>query len=262
MGRRAGTLAPCRGAASLAALAAILVLAAGQGRTASPETPAIVSEMCDDEHQAVRNYRSFAVKALEEGHPAVAHFFEALASSETVHARNFMEQLRRLQLAPEVKLVEPTVESSRKNLRRASRWSCGRSTPVPRPSRASGVKIRMRRPGRDLGQESEKQHRDHHPAREGHRDALQGAQRAREAGDPPRDLPGLRLDLRPAPEHLRSVNRTLPTIEIPPVYTQRQSAGTSRRLAGVTAGWAAAAYVQPSRTFTAISRWVNGFCMK
>lgn len=105
-----------------AAITASLILAPVPGRPASPaapEAPAIVRDICGDERQAVRNYRAYASKALEEGHPAVAHFFEALASSESVHARNFMEQLRRLNVAEGPSPADPSVQTTRKNLRHA-----------------------------------------------------------------------------------------------------------------------------------------------
>jgi len=101
----------------LAALADPLLLASGVAQTPPPETPGILSEICNDEYQAVRNYRAFSRKALEEDHPGVAHFFDALASSETVHARNVLELLRRLSLSPEPTAAEPKIQSTRKNLR-------------------------------------------------------------------------------------------------------------------------------------------------
>jgi len=101
----------------LAALAVSLLPIVGPAQTPPPETPAILSEICNDEYQAVRNYRAFAKKALEEDHPAVAHFFDALASSETIHARNFLQLLRKMNLSPEPLAAEPKVQSTRKNLR-------------------------------------------------------------------------------------------------------------------------------------------------
>lgn len=114
--------APGRGARRIAAIAASLALASAGAFppcAIASEATAIVKGLCGDERQAVHNYRAYSRRALEEGNPAVAHFFEALASSESVHARNFLEQLRRMGVAEGLAPQDPSVQSSRKNLRQA-----------------------------------------------------------------------------------------------------------------------------------------------
>jgi len=85
-----------------------------------PLTVAALHERYADEVIAHRTYGAFARKAREEGYPAIAHLFRALAASEAVHAANFARLLRQLGEDPVMPRAEIEISSTRENLQQAA----------------------------------------------------------------------------------------------------------------------------------------------
>ena len=84
------------------------------------QTIEVLRELYKGEMTASRNYSEYANKANLEGYDNIAHLFEALKASETIHARNFKNIL--IDLGVEVKeLPELEVEAlnTKGNLKQA-----------------------------------------------------------------------------------------------------------------------------------------------
>ena len=62
-------------------------------RAGYSETIVALKRAYANEIQALLNYLSFVEKAKMESYPGIAHFFICLATSESLHARNFKEVL-------------------------------------------------------------------------------------------------------------------------------------------------------------------------
>jgi len=86
-----------------------------------PETIAVLQTAYQNEIQAHVSYLAYAQKALSEKYPNIAHLFLALASSESVHARNFSQCLSDLNVEVTEPKVEIKVSSTKENLRNATR---------------------------------------------------------------------------------------------------------------------------------------------
>ncbi len=71
------------------------------------------------ESNAHARYLAFANKADAEGYAGVASLFRAAARSEEIHAGNHAAVIKRFDGAPEAKLEEPVVKSTRENLEAA-----------------------------------------------------------------------------------------------------------------------------------------------
>jgi rubrerythrin len=81
----------------------------------------VLQSLYRDEAQAFNNYHAYARKAIAEGYPNIARLFISIATSESIHARNFKDQLSALG-TPEEELAELKLEvfSTRKNLKFAT----------------------------------------------------------------------------------------------------------------------------------------------
>jgi rubrerythrin len=98
-----------------------LLLASVSAQSKYPKTISILQTLYTDEIQALHNYTAYAQKADAENYPNIAKLFVALATSESIHARNFKNLLSDLgvELAgtskPEIKL-----SSTKQNLKHAT----------------------------------------------------------------------------------------------------------------------------------------------
>ena len=82
------------------------------------ETISVLQSLHQDEMQAMHNYQAYARKAVSQKYPNIAKLFMTLASSESVHARNFKACLAKLGVAAEELPQQPLkVASTRKNLK-------------------------------------------------------------------------------------------------------------------------------------------------
>jgi rubrerythrin len=92
----------------------------GAGPT-HPVTVKVLQTLYRDEMLAHTAYLAYSGKAISEEFPNLGHFFKALASSESIHARNVKQALSSLgadieeDLLPEVKVL-----SSQENLKHAT----------------------------------------------------------------------------------------------------------------------------------------------
>jgi len=85
-----------------------------------PDTITALQERYVDEVTAHQKYGAYARHALDEGYPAIAHLFKALAASEAVHARNFSGVLRDLGRSPVPPAPRVELSSTREHLRQAA----------------------------------------------------------------------------------------------------------------------------------------------
>ena len=86
-----------------------------------PETKAVLQTAYQNEILAHVAYLAYAEKALSENYPNIAHLFISLASSESIHARNFKQQLSDLGIeAKERPKSEIKVSSTKENLKNAT----------------------------------------------------------------------------------------------------------------------------------------------
>lgn len=86
-----------------------------------PETISVMQTLYQDEIQAFKDYQAYAKKAASEKYPNIAKLFITLATSESIHARNFKTILSDIGAeAQEVPGIEPKVSSTRKNLKLAT----------------------------------------------------------------------------------------------------------------------------------------------
>ena len=86
-----------------------------------PETISVLQTLYQDEVQAFNDYQAYAKKAVSEKYPNIAKLFMAIATSESIHARNFKKVLADIGAeAEEVPEFEPKVSSTRKNLKLAT----------------------------------------------------------------------------------------------------------------------------------------------
>ena len=86
-----------------------------------PETISVLQTLYQDEIQAFKDYQAYAKKAASEKYPNIAKLFITLATSESIHARNFKKVLSDIGAEPEeVPAIEPKVSSTRKNLKLAT----------------------------------------------------------------------------------------------------------------------------------------------
>jgi rubrerythrin len=86
-----------------------------------PETISVLQTLYQDEVQAFNDYKAYAKKAASEKYPNIARLFITLATSESIHARNFKNVLSNIGVeAEEVPRFESKVSSTRKNLKLAT----------------------------------------------------------------------------------------------------------------------------------------------
>jgi len=86
-----------------------------------PETITVLQTLYQDEVQANNNYQAYAKKALAENYPNIARLFISIATSESIHARNFKDLLSALGTPPEeLPEIEIEVSGTRKNLKLAT----------------------------------------------------------------------------------------------------------------------------------------------
>jgi len=85
-----------------------------------PETIAVLQTAYQNEIQAHVSYQAYAQKALSENYPSIAHLFLALASSESIHARNFKQCLSDLYFEVREPKAEIKVSSTKENLKNAT----------------------------------------------------------------------------------------------------------------------------------------------
>lgn len=86
-----------------------------------PETISVLKSAYNGEILAERRYLAYALKAKEEGYPNIAHFFTALSTSESIHARNFKQILFELGVeSEETPKAGVNVSSTKKNLKHAT----------------------------------------------------------------------------------------------------------------------------------------------
>ena len=98
-----------------------LVLPAVSVQSRYPETISVLQTLYQDEVQASKSYQAYAEKALSENYPNIAKLFNSIATSESIHARNFKKVLADIGAEPEaVPGFEPRVSSTRKNLKLAT----------------------------------------------------------------------------------------------------------------------------------------------
>ncbi|MGD8882156.1 MAG: ferritin family protein [Desulfobacterales bacterium] len=85
------------------------------------ETIAVLRALYQDEVQAFKNYQAYTKKAASENYPNIAKLFISIATSESIHARNFKRILSDIGVeAQEIPGFEPEVSSTRKNLKLAT----------------------------------------------------------------------------------------------------------------------------------------------
>ncbi len=86
-----------------------------------PETISVLKTLYLGEVRAHNNYWAYAKKAVSEKYPNIARLFITLATSESIHARNFKKILSDMGAEPEdIPRFEPKVSSTRKNLKLAT----------------------------------------------------------------------------------------------------------------------------------------------
>ena len=71
------------------------------------------------ESNAHARYLAFAKKADAEGYAGAASLFRAAARAEQIHAGNHADVIKKFGRAPEAKLEQPAVKSTRENLEAA-----------------------------------------------------------------------------------------------------------------------------------------------
>ena len=98
-----------------------LLLAAVGAQSRYPETISVLQTLYQDEVQASRNYQAYAQKAVSENYPNIAKLFISIATSESIHAKNFKRILTDMgAAAEEVPGFEPKVAGTRNNLKLAT----------------------------------------------------------------------------------------------------------------------------------------------
>lgn len=86
-----------------------------------PETIAALQVAYRGEIQAHLNYMAYAQKANSENYPNIGHLFVSLATSESIHARNFKKALSDLGVdVKEMPKPEIKVSSTKENLKNAT----------------------------------------------------------------------------------------------------------------------------------------------
>jgi len=96
------------------------LLAAVSAQLRYPGTISVLQILYQDEVQAFNDYKAYAKRAASEKYPNIAKLFMTLATSESIHARNFKKVLADIGAeAEEVPGSEPKVSSTRKNLKLA-----------------------------------------------------------------------------------------------------------------------------------------------
>jgi rubrerythrin len=98
-----------------------LLLPAVSAQSSYPETVSVLQTLYQDEVQAFKNYQAYAKKATSENYPNIAKLFISIATSESIHAKNFKKVLSDMgKEAEEMPGFEPNVVSTRKNLKLAT----------------------------------------------------------------------------------------------------------------------------------------------
>ena len=113
MGRRANL------SASLLCALCFFAPVAGAGES-FPLTAEALQARYADEMVAHGKYGAYARHALDEGYPAIAHLFSAIAASEAVHADNFARLLRDLGRLPVMPSLDVEISSTRDHLQQAA----------------------------------------------------------------------------------------------------------------------------------------------
>ena len=85
----------------------------------SEQTIKNLTAALNGERNAHARYVAFAQKADEEHYGAVASLFRAAAAAEEIHANNHQAVLSKLGVNPEVKIEDPAVQATAKNLETA-----------------------------------------------------------------------------------------------------------------------------------------------
>ena len=85
-----------------------------------PETVAALQARYADELIAHGKYGAYAAHAEDEGYPAIAHLFKAIAASEAVHADNFARLLREMGHQPLMPSFQVELTSTREHLQQAA----------------------------------------------------------------------------------------------------------------------------------------------
>ena len=94
------------------------LLAAVSAQLRYPGTISVLQILYQDEVQAFNDYKAYAKRAASEKYPNIAKLFMTLATSESIHARNFKKVLSDIGTeTEEVPEIEPKVSSTRKNLK-------------------------------------------------------------------------------------------------------------------------------------------------
>ncbi len=83
-------------------------------------TAQALQERYTDEVIAHGRYGAYAEAALQEGYPAIAHLFRALAASEAVHAQNFARLLRELGREPLKPVLDIELTGTQEHLQQAA----------------------------------------------------------------------------------------------------------------------------------------------
>jgi rubrerythrin len=86
-----------------------------------PLTIEAMQERYADEVRAFHKYSAYSHRAIKDGYPNIAYLFTSLASSESVHARNFRQILQGFGVEPKpVVDMDMKVSSTRNNLKEAT----------------------------------------------------------------------------------------------------------------------------------------------
>jgi len=128
-----------------------------------PETIAVLQIAYRSEIQANLAYMAYAQKAISENYPNIGHLFVSLATSESIHARNFKKLLSDLGVeVKEMPKSEIIVSSTKKNLKNATQVEL-QEIDQKYPQFVEKVKLEMHEGALQnitYAWESEKQHRD------------------------------------------------------------------------------------------------------
>lgn len=90
--------------------------------TKYPKTISVLEAAYEGEIQAFHIYMAYAEKANSENYPDIANLFVSLATSESIHARNFKSLLSELGVkAKEIRIPQIEVSNTKKNLKRATK---------------------------------------------------------------------------------------------------------------------------------------------
>ena len=99
----------------------LITISFANAQSKYPETIAALQVAYRGEIQAHLNYMAYAQKADSENYPNIGHLFVSLATSESIHARNFKKALSDLGVdVKEMPKPEIKVSSTKENLKNAT----------------------------------------------------------------------------------------------------------------------------------------------